>query len=239
MLYARAFFDLQLQFAETVSALSRRPLADTLLDYTNFYVRFALGRGFDPDHPGWREYEAGLRDARDRREWTYRFYLSRSGPEAGPDVTAAFGCFAYAPQGPDRVRLHFANAETGEGSPLAAAQRGQRLADLTALFRHLQRTTPQPPRVVGASWLYNLDAYRCLFPMPYLATARVLRGRFRHMPLWGQFLDRRGEVKERVARGFLERVGRLSSLEGLDQCFPLHVLGLEASAAEFYAFYGV
>ena len=43
MIYARAFFDLQLEFAETVSALSGQPLAETLLDYTNFYIRLALG----------------------------------------------------------------------------------------------------------------------------------------------------------------------------------------------------
>ncbi len=239
MIYARAFFDLQFQFAETVSTLSGRPLADALLDYTNFYVRFALGRGFDRDHPGWREYVAGLRDTRDGREWTYRFYMDRMPAKTGPDVAATFGCFAYAPLGPDRIRLHFENVEAGDGSPLAVERRGQRLADLTALFAHLERTTQQAPRVVGASWLYNLDAYRCLFPKPYLATARVIRGRFRHMPLWGQFLNRRGEVKERVALEFLERLRRQSRLEDLDRCFPLQVLGLEASAAEFFTFYGV
>ena len=35
MTYARAFFDLQLRFAETVSSLSGLPLAQTLLAYTN------------------------------------------------------------------------------------------------------------------------------------------------------------------------------------------------------------
>ena len=142
MIYARAFFDLQLEFAETVSVLLGQPLAETLLDYTNFYIRFALGRGFDPDHPGWQEYVAGLRDVRDRGEWTYRFYLSRSPAKAGPDVTATFGCFAYAPLGSDRVRLHFENNET-DGSPLAVERRGERLADLAELFAHLKRTTQQ------------------------------------------------------------------------------------------------
>jgi len=32
-----------------------------LLDYTNLYVRFGLGRDFDPAHPVWREYLSGLR----------------------------------------------------------------------------------------------------------------------------------------------------------------------------------
>ena len=44
MTYAKAFLDLQLQFAERVTALSGLPLARALLEYTNLYIRFGLGR---------------------------------------------------------------------------------------------------------------------------------------------------------------------------------------------------
>jgi len=40
MVYAKAFFDLQLQFAHKVTDLSRLPFARVLLEYTNLYVRF-------------------------------------------------------------------------------------------------------------------------------------------------------------------------------------------------------
>jgi len=239
MIYARAFFDLQFQFAETVSALSGKPLAQTLLDYTNLYIRFAIGRHFDAAHPVWQEYVAGLRHTQDGRAWTHRFYMSRSHAASGPEIVAAFGCFGYAPLGPGRIRLHFENVETNDISPLAAERRAQRLVELGALFAHIKRTVPGPPGVVGASWLYNLEAYRRLFPKSYLATARPLHDRFQRMPLWGQFLSRRGDVKESLAREFLERLGRQSSLEGLDRCFPFQALGLEAPATEFYQFYGV
>jgi len=92
---------------------------------------------------------------------------------------------------------------------------------------------------VGASWLYNLEAYRRLFPRSYLTTARVLPGRFRHMPLGGQFVNRRGEIREGTAREFLARLGRQSGPDTLDQCFPFQVLAVEASVREFYDFYGV
>ena len=98
---------------------------------------------------------------------------------------ATFGCFSYAQLSGDRIRLHFQNAETDGHSPLAMELRNRRLEDLAALFAHIKRGARQPLRVVGASWLYNLDAYRRLFPEPYLATAHVIHGRFRHMPLWG------------------------------------------------------
>jgi hypothetical protein len=237
VIYAKAFFDLQLRFAHTVSGLSGLPLARTLLEYTNLYIRFGLGRDFDPAHPIWREYVAGLRDANDRGEWTYRFYSTRSEALAAPPVVATFGCFSYAPVGADRIRLHFLNAETEGRSPLSRERRDRRVADLTALFAHVERIQREPLRVVGASWLYNLDAYRRLFPPSYLATARVIGHRFRHMPLWGQFLDRRGEVRESVARTFLWRLERQTSLDGLDRCFPLQVLSVEAPVAEFHDFY--
>lgn len=237
--YAKGFFDLQLQFAETVSALSGLPLTRALLEYTNLYIRFGLGRDFDPAHPGWREYLAGLRDSHDPRQWTHRFYLTRPDALASPALVATFGCFSYGRLSDDRIRLHFRNAETDGRSPLGRDRLDQRRADLAALFEHVRRTARSPLRVVGASWLYNLQAYRRLFPEPYLATARVIHHRFRHMPLWGQFVNRHGEIKETLALPFLERLERQSSMEGLDDCFPFQVLSVEASVLEFYGFYGV
>jgi hypothetical protein len=239
VIYAKAFFDLQLQFAHKVTALSGLPLARALLEYTNLYIRFGLGRDFDPSHPVWREYLAGLQDTNDSREWTYRFYLTRPDARAGPTVVATFGCFSYARSSGDRIRLHFQNAETDGHSPLGIERLGQRLSDLAGVFEHVKRTLPQPLQVVGASWLYNLDAYRRLFPASYLATAHVIDHRFQHMPLWGQFLDRYGEIKKSMMRQFLERLERQSSLDSLAQCFPFQVLSVEASVTEFYDLYRI
>ena len=239
MIYAKTFFDLQLQFAHRVTALSRLPLARALLEYTNLYVRFGLGRDFDPAHPTWREYLAGLQDTNDSREWTYRFYLERPEAMDPPAVVATVGCFSYAQLSGDRIRLHFRNAETDGHSPLGIERLDQRLADLAALFEHVKRTQRQPPQVIGASWLYNVDAYRRLFPVSYLASAHVIGHRFQHMPLWGQFVDRYGETKESMTRQFLECLERQSSLDSVDQCFPFQVLSVEASVLEFYDFYGI
>ena len=239
MTYAKAFFDLQLQFAHKVTLLSGLSLAQALLEYTNLYARFGLGRDFDPAHPIWREYLAGLRDPGDFHEWTYRFYLRRPEAPTAPGVVATFGCFSYSPSSGGRMRLHFLNAETDGHSPLAIDRLEQRLADLAALFEHVKRSQPQALQVVGASWLYNLEAYRRLFPGSYLATAHVIGRRFQHMPLWGQFLDRHGEIKEGMTRQLLERLERLSSVDGLDQCFPLQVLAAEASVTDVSEFYGI
>jgi hypothetical protein len=238
VIYAKAFFDLQLQFADKVTILSRLPLARVLLEYTNLYIRFGLGHDFDPGHPTWQAYLAGLPE-RDIREWTYAFYRRRPDAMAAPAVVATFGCFAYARPGGEWIRLHFQNAETDERSPLALERVSRRRAELAILFAHVKRTQVPPLQVRGVSWLYNLDAYRRLFPISYLATAHAAAHRFQHMPLWGQFVDRHGAIKEQVARQFLGRLERQASPDGLDRCFPLQPLAVDAPVQAFYDFYGV
>jgi hypothetical protein len=239
VIYAKAFFDLQLRFAQKVTALSGLPFARVLFEYTNLYIRFGLGRDFNPAHMTWQAYLDGLQDTDDHREWTYRFYLTRSEAMSAPPVVATFGCFSYALLDDDRIRLHFQNAETDGHAPLGVERMGHRRADLTALFGHVKRTLGERAQVVGASWLYNLEAYRRLFPVSYITTARVLRHCFQHMPLWGQFLDRYGGIKENMTCPFLQRLERQSRVDHLDECFPLQVLTVEASVLAFYDFYGI
>ena len=114
---SRAFFELQLRFADRVGALSGLPLPRVLLEYTNLYARFGLGRDFDPAQPVWREYVAGLPFGADALEWTYRFYLARRDVMEAPGTVAAFGCFSYACPDEARLRLHFRNAERDGHSP--------------------------------------------------------------------------------------------------------------------------
>jgi hypothetical protein len=178
VIYAKAFFDLQVAFAQRVTTLSRLPLSRVLLDYTNLYIRFGLGRDFDATQPVWLDYLSGLRAATDVGDWTYGFYVARGGEPPGPPVVATFGCFSYARLGEDRIRLHFKNVEASGVSPLGREHSGRRTAELAALFEHVSCTVRQSVRVVGSSWLYNVEAYRRLFPASYLATARVMTGRF-------------------------------------------------------------
>jgi hypothetical protein len=239
VIYGRPFFDLQFAFAEKVSTLSGLPLARALLDYTNFYVQFGLARDFDVEHPVWQAYLAGLKDADDGRAWTYRFYLTRPHDVEPPGVATVFGCFSYARLDAGRIRLHFRNVETDGQSPLAGERRGERMAELRALFAHMRGTVGGPVRVIGESWLYNLEAYRRVFPASYLASARVASPRFRHMPLWGQFVDRHGALRRDLADHFLERLRRLPSLERLGECFPFQALALQAPVTDFYEFHGL
>jgi hypothetical protein len=241
VIYPKELFDLQFAFAERVQALSGMPLERALFEYTNFYVRFGLGRALDREHEGWLAYLEGLRGATDGREWTYRYYLKDAEASTAPPVVATRGCFSYAVHGEKAVRIHFRLAEAPSRSPLAAASAEARRAELCALFEHLKRSTDEDEdmAVVGASWLYNLDAYRRLFPVAFTASASVVRGRFQSMPLWGQFVDFRGQVKQSVKERFSSALARCATLADVDDCFPFQVLAVQASARRFYEHHGL
>jgi hypothetical protein len=236
--FSRAFFDLQIRFARKVSQLAEVPLPDTLLSHTNLYIRLGLGRTFDANHPIWNDFLAGFQAAKEPASWTHQFIVSQGLPPRTPGVAARSGCFSYARVG-DRLRLHFENIEPSGQAPLAVARSDARRAELKLLFAHAWRSEPADARLAGVSWLYNLPAYRRLFPASYLATARVAPDRFRNMPLWGQFLDRTGDVRAAPAAEFLTRLGRLGRTSDLAACFPLQPLAVEAPLTDFYHFHGI
>ncbi|MCP5060738.1 MAG: hypothetical protein GY937_28920 [bacterium] len=233
MVYGKSFFELQLQFSRKVASLAGQPLERVLFDYTNLYIRFGLGRELDPADPSWQVYLAGLRQSSEPEEWTYRFYMKKPEVATAPPIEAEFGCFSYALRGDAEIKLHFRNTDPGHPSPLGIDRLEQRREELRELTRHVRRTHPERTHVIGASWLYNIEAYRRLFPASYLETARPAGPLFQRMSLWGQFLDRRGETKDLMTHPFLDRLGQQSSLDGLVDCFPFQVLLVKASIDAF------
>jgi hypothetical protein len=233
MIHRKEFFELQWQFATGAAALADKPLGDALLAYTNFYARFGLGRDFDAAHPVWRDYLDGLHRSSTPLDWTYAFYRSRLPDRGAPGTVARVGCFSYARLGNGRIRLHFHNAEPPGVSPLAADRQAQRREELRRLLAGERRHEGAATRVIGASWLYNLEAYRRLFPPAYLCSATVGEPRFRHMPLWGQFLDRHGAIRREAATALMQRLSMQRSIDGLAACFPLQVLALDGVVSMF------
>jgi len=237
VIFGKAFFDLQLQFAQNVVRLSGLPLARVLLDYTNLYVRFGLGRAFDRDHPVWLQYLAGLQHTDDIDGWTYRFFLRRPCDVPPPSIVATFGCFSYALSTDGYIRLHFQNAEATGRSPLDIKCLAARMEELRSLFQHVDCTQPAMLRVAGVSWLYNVPAYRRLFPASYLESARLAGPRFRNLPLWGQFLDRHGAVRQGMVAPFLACLSCQADMDDIARCFPLQALAVEAPVSDFRDFY--
>ncbi len=238
MIFSRDFFDLNLRFARKVATTGGMSFEDALLNYTHCYVRFTAARDFASDNPVWRAFVDGLRAAEDALDWTYAYYRELQAHAPSRLQGPQFGCFSYNRWQGGLIRLHFHNEEIGDEHPLSLERMPQRLAELRALFTHVREQAPDAPAVHGGTWLYNLKAYRRLFPPEYLASAVQGEGDYGFMALWGQFLDRRGEVRPGPAAQFLERLNRAETLEQALDSFPLKALYVEADVAVFHAFYG-
>jgi hypothetical protein len=238
MLISKEFFDLNFKFARRISEVTGHSLSQSLLNYTHLYLAFGLGRDFDPENSMWQTYLRGLLDAPDPGEYTHRVYLTQATNQPKPEPENAFGCFSYALWEDDRVRLHFRNA-TNEPGALQRQHAPERLVELRAMFEHLKAIVPAIFTVVGGSWLYNIEAYRGLFPESYLRSARTGSDEFQFLALWGQFLFSDGYVRPRMAQVFLQGIERQKTLEGATSCFPYEVLRLESPIQDFYIHFGV
>jgi hypothetical protein len=235
--FDKAFFDLQVRFAQAAARSAGVPLERALLDWTNLYVRFGAGRDFDERHPLWAAYIEGLGITSDVAAWTWQYLQRCPVHRAAPCMVAARGCFSYERVGEAAVRLHFnAQAHRGEASPLGSAEAHVRRDELRALFAHLcEHECAADSIVYGTSWLYNVPAYRRLFPDAYLATAQPVP-RLRALSLWGQCLDRRGGVRTAVADEIMRRSALLGRDTRPEACFPLQALAVSAPAAIFYEY---
>ena len=241
----RGYFDLQLDFAGRMAALTDLPIDEAVALYTNLRMRMALG---DKDRPEdaaqWARYLAGLvacRSAAERLEWTQAFFADCP-PEGLFRGQTRFGCFSFeAPDADGAVRIHFSNRDSDDGvGPLAAAKIHARIADLTAMFGHVRRNHPDARTVTGGSWLYNLEAYRRLFPPEYGASrmSPTPPVRLRGTSSWGQFLDFREQLKADLCERFRAKLRSLDP-EAPWLAFPLLALRTRAPATAFYTHYGL
>ena len=222
-IYSVEFFALQLRFAAKVAEFAGLPFSETVGSHTNIYVRLGMGPRLDLANPDWIEYVRTLATSSDRAAWTHQIHCRRAHLPCGPTLVASVGCFSYALVEPGRVRLHFHTGSQLSDSPLSLVNEGLRKRELIALLSQLAESD-EDVQVVGVSWLYNLAAYRRLFPEPYLCHLRPIAHPYQRMPLWGQFLNRHRSVRTGAVQHFDSCLAQATSLADLSLCFPFKVL---------------
>lgn len=238
-------FEVQLRLARRMAELTGAPLGEMVLRHTNLHRRFGLGRISAGVAPAWAPFAEALERAADLSEQVAivqaTFVAAQPETYPGPGRTG-FGCFACddAASADGAVHIHFRNADTCEaGGPLSAAKLARRKAEMAALVAHVRVRLPQASHIRGRSWLYNLEAYRRVFPPDYGASRRSVGDepvRLDGNSLWGQLIG----SDEGVRPGVRDAV--VSALPGLDpsapwKVFPLSVLATRAPLESFEAFY--
>jgi hypothetical protein len=233
----RGYFEVQLLFAETIALSTRSPLSDACLRFTNLHRRFGLGR-IDGGAPSaeWARYAAGLERRTagpDRLDWTLAFFAGAARDEG---AAHPFGCFSYELMDQEQVvRIHFGNRDSTDGvGPLARVKADRRRSELQEMFGHIRAHHPRARTVLGGSWLYNLDAYRRLFPPEYAASVFVPeRVRLDGTSSWGQLLDFTGAVKPAVRQALIENIANLD-IAAPWTAFPMRALGARGDIEPFF-----
>ncbi|MGI8688102.1 MAG: hypothetical protein ACR2M3_05940 [Thermomicrobiales bacterium] len=241
-----SYFQLPFAFATRSAAVTGLPFEDALLRYTPYYNElqqperdFDVARphewDFDPAHPRWQAFLAAIQGGADPAEYVYLRTLPPPLPPSMDDCS----CFNFEYEVETRaIRMHFAN-NAPNGAALRREQIPSRRRDLHDLFTEIAQRYPEAERVRGASWLYNLPAYRRLFPPEYVANIHPLGSMWQFVALWGQFLNHCGEVKADMAQTFLSCLATKTTLDGLASCFPYQVLTTTCGIDFFYRLYGV
>lgn len=235
----RGWFELQLRFAEVAAARRGEPLGETVGVLTNLHRRFGLGTlGEGSVAALWRRYVEGIEACdglAERLDWTVA--CCAEGPEA-TSSKPVFGCFAFdAPDADGVVRIHFENRDDDGVSPLVEAKAPRRRREAAAMFAHIAADYPAARTVKGGSWLYNLEAYRRLFPPQYGASRqRPERLRLNGTSSWGQLIDHLGQVKPKAREAFLANLAHLEP-EAPWLVFPLPALAVSAPLDAFTGFY--
>jgi hypothetical protein len=243
---SRGLFDVQLRFADVFSAKAGLPLAEAITFHTNFHRLFAYGnlskQAPDGEFLNLVDYAIAAPDRPARLDRFVSAYAERP-HDPWPSDRFPFGKhFACeAPNADGVVRIHFRNRVNNEATgPLHSSRIVERRADLTEMFGHVARTWPTTKTVMGASWLYNTEGYRRLFPKEYADSRAPLLGpRSIHgLSTWGQFLDFRGAVKPPIAETFCANLKTLDPAQPW-LSFPYQVLTTTAPFEAFRREYGL
>ena len=241
-IYPKGFFEVQLAFARKVAEITQRPFEDAVLHFTAMYRILGLDWSAEPTNPLWQKYIKELQqDAQEDAEGTYQFYYAMSDSIPHMSEQTHWGCFAYdyLPK-QHRVKIHFSNQDFTEYGALSHQRMDVRKAELKAMFTVIWQEHPEAETVVGSSWLYNLEAYKRLFPAEYGQSAKAPDSvPYLGRGLWGQFLNHEWQVNKHTAEVFLQRVRAATNMEQYDSSFLYQILLPKAPISLFYQFYNI
>jgi len=243
--FSREYIELEVKVAREVSERLRVPMSQIVDDYAPIFHAYIW-----PDTKDYLDIDTmsddELADAISEKEKTH----SAAEPLTEYHKGDRYGCFSFfshtggtGEELKGRVDIHFSNAEFDDTGPLSKDKIDRRLAELKDMFTEIKREFPEAKYVRGDSWLYNVDAYKRLFPESYTASPEVdtSRGALATGRTWGQFADSHLELKKELGEEFLRKVKALEEItpDTVRGALPYQALIVTAPIEDFYKKYGV
>ncbi|HEY0948244.1 MAG TPA: hypothetical protein VGE53_02020 [Candidatus Paceibacterota bacterium] len=253
--YPKGLFDTQFAFAKLMAERQDLPLIEAIKQYApllNAAIRTEDGKKeLLPGITDENALEAGYAEQLERR----KSYGMKGVPYRNEE-DGRFGCSSYDYEEDTKtVRVHFFNGEADEEwkdgelvstGPLSKEKLERRKSELAQMFREVKEKHPDARYVRGCTNLYNLEAYRRLYPDTFIVGGIDYQPKRwdRGLAIWGQFLggkDKKpGEYgfKQELADEFLEKA-REVPLDRLADALPMPPRTAHGNIQDFYDFYGI
>ena len=241
--YPFEYFDVQIQFAKKWTHITGDDLSKVLLEKTALYRRIIGKKAGEALDVNWVLVCQNITAEPHRASAIIYNYYSRL-PESRytvhPHEFNSFE-FDYYPER-STVKVHYNPTIRGERSNLGREFLQDRVADLKRMFEHIHQMHPDAARVIGGSWLYNLDAYKRIFPPTYTQNMVQLvppQLSLTGNSVWGQFVDSQGAGKRDICQKFLLKVEEAITTEDLVNAFPYPTWQPTDDIQNFYTHLGI
>lgn len=235
MVYTKSYIEFQYRFVKVLVDKFNLNTLEAIFDYTNIYLLLTLDFSFNKENDIWKDF---IKNYQDNTEYIYIKYLESNNNSKRRDIEKSepFGCFSYHYEEDDKsIKLHFSNNDTSEFGPLSKERIEVRKIELVEMFKEIKNKYPVAQNVKGKSWLYNFEAYKRLFPSPFVKSLKEYVGdEWKYMTLWGQFLDSKGSVKADLANDFLNCSKSKKSVNEIQKCFPFMIFLAQTKISDFY-----
>lgn len=254
--YPKGLFEMQYEFAKIMAERQNISLVDAVKTYAPLLNKAIRTEDEQKELlPGLTDenlLDVGYSTVLERRK-----SYDQKGLEYHDEKEGRFGCFYYRyDEATKTVSPHFFNAEAEDEwqddkpvskGPLSKEKIERRKAELADMFRDIKAKHPDAKYIRGRSNLYNLEAYRRLFPSTYEVSEEIdyspelWAG---NTDIWGQFLGgdqkEKGEYgfKQELADEFLEKVKGVP-LDKLADAVPMPPRTAYGEIQDFYDFYGI
>jgi len=236
--YPLGYFGLQTCFANSWARLSDEDFSTALKERTTV-VRITRGNHTPADAEDPKALTELLADVRLEDDplqvatALYNIYLQQPYSAYAPPKYP-FGAFIYTTR-PDikGIQLHFDSPQRGS-NPFADSELRHR--EFAAMLEDIAVNHPDAQKFLAGTWLFKIPGFRQLFP-PDIQLGPPPQLRMAGDSLWGQFLNRDGEIHNRLRRIFTNKVYAANTTKDLLQAFPAPVLFTNDDIRKYYEYY--
>jgi hypothetical protein len=237
MVFPKEFIKIQFVFADKVAQILHISFRKALFEYTSIPIRVGIPfSGLQEENENWQTFIQNIQ-SKDDFEIAYKIHCERM-KDALP-MRMQFGCFSFDYLADEKlIKIHFANNDKTNPDVLSNTNQQKRQEELKLMFTQIKIKHPEAEGVVSSSWLYNIEKFKRLFPSEFFENTKV-KWDFRSLGIWGQFIDKYGNIKTSEVDQFKIKVDKSITLNDLKEAFALKDIKCWSMIDVFYLKYNL